>query len=198
VTTPNDGTPDASQWLEDVVEPVARRVETYGLGLGLSSAHVPPPPPGGPVAFVKNSFARTTGIGVAALKIASAFAGDFVRTATSRERAQAPAANPAALFLGAVAVGTTATTKLIITNGTDGPYNAVQLSCRGLTATRGGHIHGDAIRFDPPLVEVPARGSTAVTIQVDVSSRVRAGNYVGLVEAAGHPGVWIVVTLDVL
>ena len=197
MTTPNDDTPDASQWLEDVVEPVARRVETYGLGLGLSSAHVPPSPPGGPVAFVRNSLARTTGIGVAVLKIASAFAGDFVRVATSRG-AHAPAANPAALFLGAVAVGTTATTKLIITNETDGPYNAVQLSCRGLTATRGGHIHGDAIRFDPPLVEVPPRGSTAVTIQVDVSSRVRAGNYVGLVEAPGHPGVWIVVTLDVL
>ncbi len=198
MTTPNDAAPKATQWFENVVEPLAQRVEQHGLGLGVSPARAAASPTGGPLSFAKDALVRAAGIGTAMLEFVSAIAGDVVKIATWGTRSQAPQANPTALFLGNVGSGGDTSTKLVVTNGTDGPYNAVQLVCRGLTSTRGGHLPGSAVSFTPPMVDVAAHGSTTVTMQVEVSRRTRAGNYAGLVEAAGHPGAWIVVTLDVL
>jgi hypothetical protein len=197
VINPDHRVPDPSDWLTEVVEPVARRVEQAGAGLGLSSAHVPAPP-AGPGLFVRGVLARGVGVGALVLKLVSAVAGDLVQIVTLGARSRASDANPVALALGSAAPGTTVRAKLLITNDTDGPFNAVQPVSRGLVATRGGGIAASAIKFAPAVVDVPAGSSSVVTMEVSVSSRTRAGGYSGLVEVAGQPGVWIVVTLDVL
>jgi hypothetical protein len=183
--------------MTDVVEPIAHQLDDFGTGLGLSSAHATLSPRG-LWPFAQEFIARGVDVGEVVVKFFSTLTANILRIITGGQHHRVTAANAVPLSLGSVASGTTATTKLLLTNDTDGPFNAVQLFCRGFSATRGTHMAADAIRFTPTLADVRPHSSTVVTMHVDVPPHARAGGYVALVEVQGQPTAWIVATLDVL
>jgi len=73
----------------------------------------------------------------------------------------------------------------------------VTLRCDGLAGPGGRSIPEGSIRFDPGRVTVPARAAERVTCTVTVPEATRAGTYTGTIEAPGHAGVQLRVSLTV-
>lgn len=85
---------------------------------------------------------------------------------------------------------------LKLENLEEGPVK-VSLSSSDLLSDRGRSIPARAISFDPVSLNIGARQQAAVTIRVAVPAHSPPGEYSGLVQAAGLPGVKVVITVEV-
>lgn len=73
----------------------------------------------------------------------------------------------------------------------------IRLRCSDLLAHDGAVISSEAVRFDPDPVDMPARSSRGVTVEVDVDDGVRPGSYRGTLLADGFPDVWLPIALRI-
>ncbi len=74
----------------------------------------------------------------------------------------------------------------------------VRLRCSDLLSHDGGLLSSaGAVRFEPDAVEMPAKSSRGVTVEIDVGAEVRPGSYRGTLLAEGHDDVWLPVVLVV-
>lgn len=74
-------------------------------------------------------------------------------------------------------------------NGSHAPCSGVALHCGDLRAADGAVLPAASMRFEPPLVDLPARSSRGVEVSVD--GVVPSGTYRGVVLAAGIPDAWL-------
>jgi hypothetical protein len=74
-------------------------------------------------------------------------------------------------------------------NGSRAPGPAVALHCGDLRAADGAVLPAASVRFDPPLVDLPARSSQGVGVSVDGNAS--PGTYRGVVLATGIPDAWL-------
>ena len=74
-------------------------------------------------------------------------------------------------------------------NGSEAAYADVGLHCGDLRASHGGVLPAASVRFDPSVVDLPARSSRGVVVSVDAD--VPPGTYRGVVLAAGVPDAWL-------
>jgi hypothetical protein len=74
-------------------------------------------------------------------------------------------------------------------NGSAADYSEVALHCGDLRASDGAVLSAASVRFDPSVVDLPARSSRGVA--VSVSADVPPGTYRGVVLAAGVPDAWL-------
>jgi hypothetical protein len=74
----------------------------------------------------------------------------------------------------------------------------VRLRCGDLLAHDGASIPSAAVRFDPDPVDMAARSSRGVTVEVEIGDDVRPGRYRGVLLADGHPDIWLPLALNVL
>ena len=74
-------------------------------------------------------------------------------------------------------------------NGSRAPGPAVALHCGDLRAADGAVLPAASVRFDPPLVDLPARSSQGVGVSVDGDAS--PGTYRGVVQATGIPDAWL-------
>ena len=74
-------------------------------------------------------------------------------------------------------------------NGSEAAYADVGLHCGDLRASHGGALPAASVRFDPSVVDLPARSSRGVVVSVDAD--VPPGTYRGVVLAAGVPDAWL-------
>lgn len=81
-------------------------------------------------------------------------------------------------------------------NGGGRDLGEVRLRCSGLLAHDGALIDAAAVRFDPDVVQLPARSSRGVVVSVDVAPQVRAGVYRGTLLVEGHPDMWMSIELS--
>ena len=76
------------------------------------------------------------------------------------------------------------------------PVGPVELRVDDLTTAAGVRLAGDAVRFDPPLIDGLAPGATCrVGVSVATDCRTPPGTYRGIIQAAGAPG--LALTLEV-
>jgi hypothetical protein len=80
-------------------------------------------------------------------------------------------------------------------NGSRFPVSGVALHCGDLRAADGAVLPAASVRFDPPVVDLPARSSRGVDVSVDAD--LPAGTYRGVVLAAGIPDAWLPVEVVV-
>lgn len=73
----------------------------------------------------------------------------------------------------------------------------IRLRCSDLLAHDGAVISADTVRFDPDPVDMPARSSRGVTVEVDVDDGVRPGSYRGTLLADGFPDIWLSIALRI-
>jgi hypothetical protein len=74
-------------------------------------------------------------------------------------------------------------------NGSAADYSDVALHCGDLRASDGAVLPAASVRFDPSVVDLPARSSRGVA--VSVSADVPPGTYHGVVLATGLPDAWL-------
>jgi hypothetical protein len=74
-------------------------------------------------------------------------------------------------------------------NGSAADYSDVALHCGDLRASDGAVLPAASVRFDPSVVDLPARSSRGVT--VSVAADVPPDTYRGVVLAAGVPDAWL-------
>jgi len=79
--------------------------------------------------------------------------------------------------------------ELWLHNGSAADYSDVALHCGDLRASDGAVLSAASVRFDPSVVDLPARSSRGVA--VSVSADVPPGTYRGVVLAAGVPDAWL-------
>jgi hypothetical protein len=79
--------------------------------------------------------------------------------------------------------------ELWLHNGSRVPITGVALHCGDLRAADGAVLPAASVRFDPPVVDLPARSSRGVDVSVDAD--LPAGTYHGVVLAAGIPDAWL-------
>jgi hypothetical protein len=82
-------------------------------------------------------------------------------------------------------------------NGTADTYGGIRLHCGDLRSHDGRTLPADAVRFEPPVVDLPARSSRGVTVHATAADLATAGTYHGMILAAGAPGVWLPLEVDV-
>jgi hypothetical protein len=74
-------------------------------------------------------------------------------------------------------------------NGSATDYSDVALHCGDLRSPDGAVLPAASVRFDPSVVDLPARSSRGVA--VSVGADVPPGTYRGVVLAAGVPDAWL-------
>jgi hypothetical protein len=74
----------------------------------------------------------------------------------------------------------------------------VRLRCSDLLAHDGALIDSAMVRFEPDTVQMVARCSRGVTVEIDVPDDIATGNYRGTLLADGYPDIWLPVVLSVL
>jgi hypothetical protein len=74
-------------------------------------------------------------------------------------------------------------------NGSATAYTDVALHCGDLRASDGAVLPAASVRFDPSVVDLPARSSRGVA--VSVLADVQPGTYRGVVLASGVPDAWL-------
>jgi hypothetical protein len=74
-------------------------------------------------------------------------------------------------------------------NGSGAAYSDVGLHCGDLRASDRTVLPAASVRFDPSVVDLPARSSRGVVVSVDAD--VPSGTYRGVVLAAGVPDAWL-------
>lgn len=74
-------------------------------------------------------------------------------------------------------------------NGNRAPCLGVALHCGDLRAADGAALPAASVRFDPPLVDLPARSSRGVGVSVDADAS--PGTYRGVVLATGIADAWL-------
>jgi hypothetical protein len=82
-------------------------------------------------------------------------------------------------------------------NGTADTHGGIRLHCGDLRAHDGRTLPADAVRFEPPVVDLPARSSRGITVHATAADLAAAGTYHGMILAAGAPGVWLPLEVDV-
>jgi hypothetical protein len=112
---------------------------------------------------------------------------------------QVEAGSPAAvLVLPTVSPGRSASAPFTVRNDSLETIDAMPLRCDGLFGAGGTRITGRRVSFRPSTVAVAPGGTADVQCVVDVLDTTKRGGYTGLIEAAGLPGVRLLVTLDVI
>jgi hypothetical protein len=74
----------------------------------------------------------------------------------------------------------------------------LHLSCQALVGAGGERIDGHHVGFQPAAPNIAPGDCGRVSVTVDVPAKAKLGRYFGLVEAAGHTGVWCLLSVDVL
>jgi hypothetical protein len=122
--------------------------------------------------------------------------------AVSRVRPWPPSAAAAGAGTGLgvvfdpVPAGGTTTTRVSIVN--DGTVSAAMtLRCTDLSGGATGRIPATAVTVEPQQVDVPAKGTVAVVLTIDVPSGTRPGLYAGFLQQAGNPTVRTTVGVEV-
>jgi hypothetical protein len=82
-------------------------------------------------------------------------------------------------------------------NGTGDAHAGVELHCGDLQAHDGAALPAAALRFDPPVVDLPARSSRAVAVSVTPRAGMTPGMYRGIIQATGVPAAWLPVEVAV-
>src|SRR4051812_32424287 len=120
------------------------------------------------------------------------------RDGRPREPRAAGGSAAAVLVLPTVSPGRSASALFTVRNDSLETIDVMPLRCDGLFATGGAHIPGRRVSFRPATVGVAPRGTAAVECHVDVPDAAKRGSYTGLIEAAGSPGVQLLVKLEVI
>ena len=81
-------------------------------------------------------------------------------------------------------------------NGGAQDLGEVRLRCSDLLAHDGALVGATAVRFDPAVVQLPARSSRGVVISVEVLPQTRPGVYRGTLLVDGHPDIWMPIELS--
>lgn len=81
-------------------------------------------------------------------------------------------------------------------NGGAQDLGEVRLRCSDLLAHDGALVGATAVRFDPEVVQLPARSSRGVVISVDVLPQTQPGVYRGTLLVDGHPDIWMPIELS--
>jgi hypothetical protein len=74
-------------------------------------------------------------------------------------------------------------------NGSASPHDGVALHCGELRCSDGTALDAGSVRFEPPVVDLPARSSRGVVAWVGTGHP--PGTYRGVVLAAGVPDAWL-------
>jgi hypothetical protein len=82
-------------------------------------------------------------------------------------------------------------------NGTGDAHAVVGLHCGDLRAHDGAALPAATLRFDPPVVDLPARSSRAVAVSITPRAVMPPGMYRGIIQATGVPGAWLPVEVAV-
>jgi hypothetical protein len=105
---------------------------------------------------------------------------------------------PPSLELPDVSPGGQAKADFVVRNSGLDTVDGMRVRCRGLFATGELRIAGERVKFAPPTVDVPPRGTAAVTCTVHVPSTAKRGHYSGVIEATDRPGVQLLALLHVV
>lgn len=101
------------------------------------------------------------------------------------------------LSLPSASPGKVAQGNLDIHNNSRQWINGLHLSCQALIGAGSERIDGHRVAFLPAALNIAPGDSGRVRVTVDVPARAKLGRYFGLVEAAGHTGVWCLLSVDV-
>jgi hypothetical protein len=105
---------------------------------------------------------------------------------------------PAALMLGSVSPGRSASKPFDVRNDSLDTINAMPLHCDGLFGAAGRHIAARNVTFDPLSVNVRPQGTAEVKCTVAVPRTATRGTYTGLITASDRTGVQLLVSLTVI
>jgi hypothetical protein len=102
------------------------------------------------------------------------------------------------LVLPDVSPGETTTTHVTVRNDTLDMIDGMRLRCGGLFGPGEERILGYRVDFTPPVVDVRPGTSANVACSLVVPSDTKRARYFGVIEAAGTPGLRLLVSLNVI
>jgi hypothetical protein len=102
------------------------------------------------------------------------------------------------LVLPDVSPGETTTTHVTVRNDTLDMIDGMRLRCGGLFGPGEERILGYRLDFTPPVVDVRPGTSANVACSLVVPSDTKRARYFGVIEAAGTPGLQLLVSLNVI
>lgn len=105
---------------------------------------------------------------------------------------------PATLSLPDVSPGQTTSALVEVRNDSLETVDGLRLRCPGLFGSGEERILGYRVSFSPLVVDVEPGGRASVTCSLAVPPDTKRARYVGLIEAAGTPGVQLLVSLNVI
>jgi hypothetical protein len=86
-----------------------------------------------------------------------------------------------------------------LVNPTDRPVGPVGLHVDDLHTPHGDELTGSCVRFDPPVVDGLAPGSSrTVRVTASTDGRLAPGTYRGIIQSAGAPALGLPLEVDVL
>lgn len=83
-------------------------------------------------------------------------------------------------------------------NGGEEDFGKVRLRCSPLMAHDGTVLPAGVVRFEPIIVQMPARSSRGVTIEIEINEDIAPGRYRGILMVEGHTDVWLPVTFALI
>ena len=101
------------------------------------------------------------------------------------------------LILTPTEPGGTATGRLLVANDGDVALAGLKLVCVGLVADGGRRIDGRSLTTAPATLDLRARGHRLVELTLRVPDNTAAGNYTGVILAAGSPQIRSLVLVEV-
>jgi hypothetical protein len=102
------------------------------------------------------------------------------------------------LVLPDVSPGQSTTSHVSVRNDTLGMIDGMRLRCGGLFGPGEERILGYRLDFTPPVVDVPPNTTVNVACSLAVPADTKRARYFGVIEAAGTPGVQLLVSLNVV
>lgn len=81
-------------------------------------------------------------------------------------------------------------------NGTERDHERIELHSTELRAHDGASVSAGTVRFEPAVIDLPARSSRGVVVTVAVGEMPPA-TYRGIILATNLPQVWVPVELEV-
>ena len=140
-------------------------------------------------------------VGRIVVEVTSA-AAEFVQVIARRAGDRSPGAvgpEPApVLVLPDVSPGQTTTSHVSVRNDTLDMIDGMRLRCGGLFGPGEERILGYKLDFSPPVVDVRPGTTVNVACSLVVPSDSKRARYFGVIEAAGTPGLQLLVSLNVI
>jgi hypothetical protein len=125
-------------------------------------------------------------------------AGDGSLSNPLRVAAGANTAPAPVLVFPDVSPGQTTTTHVNVSNDTLNTIDGMRLRCTGLFGPGEERILGYRVDFTPPVVDVHPGTSANLAASLVVPPDTKRARYFGVIEAAGTPGVQLLVSLNVI